>query len=197
MNIKEKSLAVLSLYKELEAEATKYASEGGLSCLSGCGFCCANPKIPATILEFLPLAFELYEKGAAEASLRIIESNPESNCILYRTQDPEGKSGYCSGYAYRGMICRLFGASARRSKSGSKELITCKILKSEKQTEYLKVSEQINQSLEVPMATAYYSYLRDIGASLCEERTVNEAIRLALELVLRYKFYEEGELAAD
>ncbi|MDF2156633.1 YkgJ family cysteine cluster protein [Algoriphagus sp. CAU 1675] len=195
MNLAKKSQAVLDLFGTLESEAKKYVSEGGLSCINGCGFCCSNPKISASPLEFLPLAFDLYEKGLAEASIRILEANPEpSNCILYRPQSEDGKKGFCSNYRNRGMICRVFGTSARRNKFGRKELITCKVLKEEKSGEFMVASERINEGLDIPMAVSYYTQLREIDESLCDEYVINEAIRRALELVLRFKFYEEGEM---
>lgn len=197
MNLKDKSQAVLALYQELGAEAKSFASEGKLGCYSGCGLCCANPKIPASPLEFIPLAFELYEKGAAEAALRIIEENPNSNCILFRAQDTQGNQGYCSNYQFRGMICRLFASAARRNKFGQKELIICKKLKEGKPNEFQETTQKINQGLDIPMATAYYTQLRDIDETLSEEFPINEAIRRSIELVLRFKYYEEGEKATE
>lgn len=197
MNLKDKSQAVLALYQELGAEAKSFASEGKLSCYSGCGLCCANPKIPASPLEFLPLAFELYEKGVADATLRIIEDNPTGNCVLFRPQDSEGNQGFCSKYQYRGLICRLFGSAARRNKVGQKELIICKKIKEGKSQEFFETTQRINQDLGVPMAIAYYTQARDIDESLSEEFSINEAIRRATELVLRFKYYEEGEKATE
>lgn len=197
MNLKDKSQAVLALYQELGAEAKSFASEGKLGCYSGCGLCCANPKIPASPLEFLPLAFELYEKGAADATLRIIEENPSANCVLFRAQDPQGNQGFCSNYQNRGLICRLFGSAARRNKVGQKELIICKKLKEGKPHEFLETTQKINQDLEIPMAMAYYTQARDIDESLSEEFPINEAIGRSIELVLRFKYYEEGEKATE
>lgn len=198
MNLAEKSQAVLDLFGAFEAEAKNYASEGGLSCIAGCGFCCSNPKIPASPLEFLPLAFDLYDKGLAESCIQTLETNQKfSNCILYRSQSGDGKKGFCGNYAKRGMICRVFASSARRNKLGQKELIVCKILKEEKREQFTATTQKINGELEIPMATSYYTQLKDIDESLCGEHSVNEAIRKALELILRYKFYEEGERALE
>jgi len=51
--------------------------------------------------------------------------------------------------------------------------------------------------MEIPIATGYYTRLKDIDESLCHQHPINRAITLALELVLRYKFYEEAEAAPD
>ncbi|SFO27140.1 Putative zinc-or iron-chelating domain-containing protein [Algoriphagus ornithinivorans] len=198
MNLAEKSLLVQQLFAELETESKQFATESGLSCISGCGFCCANPKIPASILEFLPLALDLHEKGVAEASLRLLETQENGgNCILYRPQNEDGSKGFCGNYQNRGMICRVFASSARRTKTGQKELIICKPIKESQADRFQEVNLLINEDLHIPMATAYYTQLRDIDESLCDHYPVNEAIRRALELVLRFKFYEEGERAEE
>lgn len=195
MNLTEKSQATLDVFGELESETKQFVSESGLGCVSGCGFCCANPKVPASPLEFLPLAFDLYDKGLAESTLASLELKEEgASCIIYRPQSADGKQGFCGNHTKRGMICRLFAASARRTKYGKKDLILCKVLKEEKAEEFLNTSERINKDMEIPLATAFYSRLEEIDQSLCQQFTINEAIAFALELVLRYKFYEGQEV---
>ncbi|TXE14434.1 YkgJ family cysteine cluster protein [Algoriphagus aquimarinus] len=195
MNLAEKSQATLDVFGELESETKQFVSESGLSCVSGCGFCCANPKVPASPLEFLPLAFDLYDKGLAESTLASLESKDEGDsCIMYKAQSEDGKKGFCGNHTKRGMICRLFAASARRTKYGKKDLIICKVLKEEKPKEFLNTSQRINKDMDIPLATAFYSRLDEIDQSLCQQFTINEAIAFALELVLRYKFYEEQEV---
>lgn len=195
MNLAEKSQATLDVFGELESETKQFVAESGLGCVSGCGFCCANPKVPASPLEFLPLAFDLYEKGVAESTLALLESSKEgASCVMYKPQSEDGRKGFCGNHSKRGMICRLFAASARRTKYGKKDLIICKVLKDEKAGDFLATTERINQDMEIPLATAFYSRLDEIDESLCQQFTVNEAIAFALELVLRYKFYEEQEV---
>jgi Fe-S-cluster containining protein len=195
MNLAEKSQATLDVFGELESETKQFVSESGLGCVSGCGFCCANPKVPASPLEFLPLAFDLYAKGLAESTLATLELKEEgASCVIYRPQSADGKQGFCGNHTKRGMICRLFAASARKTKYGKKDLIICKVLKEEKTAEFQNTSERINMDMEIPLATAFYSRLDEIDQSLCQQFTINEAIAFALELVLRYKFYEEQEV---
>lgn len=196
MNIAEKSKAVLNVFKELESETKQFVAESELSCLLGCGFCCSNPKIPACTLEFIPMAFELYSKGKAEQILLELEHNEDLNeCIIYRPQSEDGKKGFCGNHSHRGLICRLFSASARKNKYGAKELIMCKVIKGEKPTQYEVVSKRINEDLEIPLATSFYSRLEEIDSALCKQQTVNEALRDALELVLRYQFYQEEDFS--
>lgn len=194
MNLFEKSEAVRQLFQELEEESKQFHSESGMGCISGCGFCCANPEIPASPLEFLPLAFDLHEKGVAEEIANQLALQDEvGNCIVYRSQKEDVTKGFCGNYANRGLICRLFGASARKTKYGQKDLITCKILKAEKADLYSVAASRINSDLEIPIAAAYYTRLADVDQSLADQYPVNQAILMALELVLRYKFYESAE----
>lgn len=194
MNLFEKSEAVKEVFQQLATESQQFHEEGGMACVSGCGFCCANPQVPASPLEFLPLAFDLYEKGLAEDIANQLALQDElGNCIVYRSKKDDETQGFCGSYASRGLICRLFGASARKSKYGQKELITCKVLKEQKPEEFAMVNSRINSGLEIPMATAFYTRLYDVDESLNTQYPINQAILIALELVLRFKFYEEAE----
>ncbi len=194
MNLFEKSEAVRKLFQELEEESRQFHAESGMGCISGCGFCCSNPDIPASPLEFLPLAFDLYHKGIAEEIANQLSLQDKlGNCIVYRSQKEDVTKGFCGNYANRGLICRLFGSSARRSKYGQKDLITCKILKEQKKEVFQLTVSRINSDLEIPMATAYYTQLADIDEYLAGQYPVNQAILMALELVLRFKFYEDAE----
>lgn len=197
MDLAEKSQATLTLFAELERDTKQFVSESGLACVAGCGYCCANPKVPASALEFLPLAFDLYEKGLAESTLALLENNESSqSCIIYRPRSADGKKGSCGNHQKRGMICRLFSASARRTKYGTKELIMCKVLKGEKSAQYGEITERINKDMEIPLATAYYSRLTEIDDAMAQQMTINDAIATALELVLRYRYYQDAEMNA-
>jgi Fe-S-cluster containining protein len=194
MNLIEKSQAVRNLFEELDETSKQFHAESGMACISGCGFCCANPEVPASPLEFLPLAFDLYDKGIAEEIANQLSLQDQlGNCIVYRSQKEDSTKGYCGNYSNRGLICRLFGASARKTKYGQKDLITCKILKTEKKEAYERTVARINADLEIPLATAYYTQLADVDESLARQYPINQAILMALELVLRYKFYESAE----
>jgi Fe-S-cluster containining protein len=194
MNLFKKSEAVKEIFQELEEESKQFHAEAGMGCVAGCGFCCANPEVPATPLEFLPLAFDLYEKGLAEemANQLAVEDKP-GNCIIYRSTKEDDTKGLCGNYPSRGLICRLFGASARKTKYGLKDIITCKILKAERPGVFESATARINAGLEIPIATAYYTRLKDVDEALTNQYPINQAILMALELVLRFKFYEEAE----
>lgn len=194
MNLLEKSQAVETLFGELEEQSKQFHAEAGMGCISGCGFCCSNPEVPASALEFLPLAFDLYDKGLAEElASQLAADKSRGVCVVYRAQSADLSKGFCGNYAKRGMICRVFGASARKNnKTNLKELITCKLLKAERPEVFQKVTARINVDLDIPLAPAYYTRLKDVDEALSALHPVNEAILLALELVLRYQYYQEG-----
>lgn len=194
MNLAEKSQAVSILFDQLTKESKQFATESGLGCVSGCGACCANPEVSASPLEFLPLAFDFYNKGLSETILSFLDAEEESkSCIVYRAHSSDGKNGYCTNYANRGLICRLFAASARKNKHGAKDLIICKILKTEKSEKFVETSLRINTDLAIPLASRYYQLIEEIDGALAQHYPINTAIRLALETVLRFKFYQEEE----
>ena len=195
MNLSEKAKAVEEIFQELEQESRQFHEQAGMGCLSGCGFCCANPEVPASPLEFLPLAFDLYEKGIADdLANKLANQESPGICVVYRSNSADDTKGFCGNYAKRGLICRLFGASARKNnKTGLKELITCKILKTEKEAAFQSVTERINSDMQIPLAPAYYTRIKDIDEALTNQYPVNQAILMALELVLRYKFYQEEQ----
>ena len=184
---------VRSLHAELDSEIRSFQSASGLHCLAGCGKCCLKPDIEATPLEFLPLALSLYHEGVAAEWQKSIESG-DSICKVYN----EGQSGQgkCTRYPDRGMICRLFGYSARKNKYSEKELITCQIIKEDQREAFDEASARINSDMEVPGAADFYARLRAIDAGLGGvQLPVNRAIAMALDVVMSYYFYKEREQA--
>src|SRR6187401_3288188 len=149
MQLEEKVNAVNRVFEELDQQISNFQSATTLHCKWGCGKCCFKPDIEATILEFLPFAFHLHQEGKAEEWLDKLNNSDSSIChILNPTQ---ASAGLCSEYAHRGLICRLFGYSARTNKYGKKELVTCQIIKTEQSTAYEQSVEKIENGLEVPV----------------------------------------------
>lgn len=195
MDLQQKSQEVRKVFEELDAEIKKFIDTSQIGCLAGCGFCCSNPKVNASVLEFLPLAFDLYEKGKAEKAMELLESkNGQDYCIIYKTSSADASMGFCSDYSNRGMICRLFGSSARKTREDKKEIITCKKIKEAKSELFQSANLAINQGLDVPLSSEAYSRLYNIDFQLTNDQMpINKAIQCALEAVLRFKYYEGSE----
>lgn len=195
MNLLEKSLAVKEVFEELDGDVISYLGQSNLTCFAGCGRCCMNPKVAATVLEFIPLAFDIYQSGKAEEVMdRLEETSEVENCMVFLKTDIDSESGVCKTYKYRGLICRLFGVSARKNKYGKKEMITCKKLKEGKSEIYEATTIGINESMPIPMANDYYSKLSAIDFKLSDNTfPINEAIKKALEAVMMYNYYYENQ----
>jgi Fe-S-cluster containining protein len=188
MDLEEKVEAVSAVFRKLDEEIAVFQKWSGLHCSWGCGKCCFKPDIEASVLEFLPFAHDLYKKGEAFEWLDRLNINTSPVClILSPTQQG---AGMCSVYTHRGLICRLFGYSARTNKYGKKELVTCQVIKTEQEQAYKKSIEVIEQTGEVPVLSQFYMQLHAIDFELAREFfPINEAIKRAIELILHYYAY--------
>jgi Fe-S-cluster containining protein len=159
-----------------------------LHCKFGCGKCCLKPDIEASVLEFLPFAFYLYHAGTAEAWYERLKTTDSALCVILDPNQPG--VGHCTEYKHRGLICRLFGYSARTNKYGMHELVTCQIIKTEQASDYLRAEETIRAGGSVPVMSDYYMQLHSIDFELAKEfYPINTAIRRAIETVLQYYSY--------
>jgi uncharacterized protein len=193
VNLEEKASAVGVVLKELDAEIQKFQDWSHLHCKFGCGKCCFKADIEATPLEFLPFAVEKCKTGEADSWLDRLENldNKQVCVILNPTQSG---AGLCSEYTYRGLICRLFGYSARTNKYEEKELVTCSIIKTEQQLNYENAQLKIKSEGSIPLMADYYLKLHYIDPNLSNDfMPINQAIKKALELALQYFAYQQGE----
>lgn len=191
LSIPEKVQAVEEVFKALDEHIASFQASTHLHCKFGCGKCCFKSDIEATAIEFLPFAYSLYKQDLAFDWLMKLRDNKDPLClILNPTSD---KQGLCSEYAYRGLICRLFGYSARTNKYGKKELVTCQIIKTEQSADFKSAEAMIAEGTEVPVMSAYYMKLRSIDQQLAQDfYPINEAIKRAIETVLHYYAYRDN-----
>ena len=181
---------VKRVYDRLDREIALLQKESGLHCISGCGECCKKPDIEATPLEFLPLALQLFDEGRAETALEELKTNTGSLCYVFRP-NVTNFGGLCNEYPSRGLICRLFGFTARRNKEGGSELVTCKLLKEQQAEAYQSVVESLKSGKQIPVMSNYYSRISSIDHTLVEFYPINMAIQKALETVLHYYAYRK------
>ncbi len=187
MELEEKVQAVEALMDALDAEILKFQGWSGLGCKAGCGKCCFKPDIEATVLEFLPFALHLYRTSQAELWLERLSNEPSPLCTLL---DPLQLSGMCTSYRYRGLVCRLFGFSARTNKHGKKEIVTCQVIKTEQTETFQSAQMQMEEDLPVPVTSRFYMQLHAIDFTMAREFfPVNQAIKRAIEVILHYYAY--------
>jgi Fe-S-cluster containining protein len=178
------------VYTKLDREISKVQLESGMHCLSGCGECCKKPDIEATPLEFLPLALKLYDDGKAESFLEELQNNTSSTCHVFRPY-VTNFGGLCNEYPYRGLICRLFGFTARRDKEGKPEIVTCKLIKTHQEKEYQQAIDNIKNGKRIPIMSEFYTRLSSIDPSLAQFYPINKAMEVAVETVLHYYAYRK------
>lgn len=185
----EKVQAVEAVFQQLDESISSFQSWSNLGCKLGCGKCCFKPDIEATALEFLPFAHYLYLHDKAFEWLEKIKTSDAEICHILNPS--QAGTGLCSEYAYRGLICRLFGYSARTNKYGTRELVTCQIIKTEQAESYQKANQEITENnRSVPVMSQYYMQLHAIDPELARDfYPINEAIKRAIETVLHYYAY--------
>jgi uncharacterized protein len=184
----QKVREVKRLYDRLDADINQFQQRTKLHCLSGCGECCKKPDIEATALEFLPLALSLYDEGKAESTLESIRLQKDTLCFTFKPF-VTSFGGLCNSYPERGLICRLFGFTARTDKEGQKELVTCKFIKDQQARDYEKAIQGIKNGESIPVMSDYYYRLQGIDHTLTEFYPINEAVAKAIETVMHYYAY--------
>ncbi len=189
MTLEEKISAVEEVFENLALEVSLFQTKSSLGCKTGCGKCCFKPNIEATILEFLPFAEYLYRQGTAYEWLeKTAKSDGDAICVLLNSQQLE--TGMCTQYKYRGLICRLFGFSARTNKYGKKELVTCTTIKESDAARYDSAVEDILAGGDVPVMNHHYFRLNSIDHELSREFfPINQAINRAIGVILHYYAY--------
>ena len=186
--MEEKIRAVEEVFKKLDEEIAAFQSWSSLHCKFGCGKCCFKPDIEATILEFLPFAYHLYKNDLAFEWLEKLKTTDSSICLILNPT--QNGAGLCSEYPYRGLICRLFGYSARTNKYGKAELVTCQIIKTEQEGAYQQTVSKIDEGEPLPIMSQYYMQLHAIDFELAREFfPINEAMRRSIETILHYFAY--------
>jgi uncharacterized protein len=116
---------------------------------------------------------------------RISGKSDGSQCLFFIAPVLGGEN--CAFYPYRGLICRVFGYSARVSKNNNLEMITCTIIK-----QSASYRELCQQKLKLaPVASDFYMQLRNIDIHEAENlMPVNEALKKAMETVMFYFRYK-------
>jgi len=200
MTMSAKVRSVERLFKSLDKRIHQFQSTTRLQCAPGCGKCCQKPDIEASVLEFLPFAYHFYHENDFATVMKFVEAPESRICKLFKPLVIESEKGFCGNYNNRGLICRLFGYSALRDKSGKPTMFTCSIIKSS--PEYPETLAKLSDGLKIPFTADYYKRLSQIDYGLANELLpVNAAIRRAIQQVVQYYTYrpkmKPGNLKKD
>lgn len=132
MQLEKKVRAVEKLFREVDVKIVSMQKKTGLACRVGCGECCLNAGVEATVLEFLPAAFSLRKAGRCDPYRELLSGREDTVCVFY---SPFAKGGMCSEYDERGLICRLFGFSTRTGSMGERNIVACRYIKADQSVE--------------------------------------------------------------
>ena len=192
MSVIRKVRAVEKVFAALDGEIKAFQGTSQISCLVGCGKCCFKPDIEATPLEFLPLAFDLFLTKRIDEVHEQLIAGGQAYCYLFAPKPLSLDKGSCSQYVHRGLICRLFGFSAMKDKTGQRKYVTCKNIKESQPEQVEAVQSGLANGYEIPMMSDFYFRIRSIDPDLGTTRyPINEAMRKAIEYVLAYYAYRK------
>src|SRR4051794_2512683 len=104
MNIREFSQDLLKIYDEMGKSFADYQKASGLHCLEGCGRCCVNPEVEASVFEMIPLALRMYDEGRLEEWLDKLENPPQDHCMLFQAHSDDLTLGQCGAYKERPAV---------------------------------------------------------------------------------------------
>ena len=190
----DKIRKVERVFKQLDKETEKFGKQSNLKCLNNCNLCCLKKGLEANVLEFLPLAFYMVKNNLHIEALKLIATDPE-HCINLATSQIPGQTSGCSKYAYRGMICRLFGSSGIKDKNSKLAVYTCSHMKEGYPQEFKSAMERINSGMEIPMVTDFYYQIYFIDPHMANDyNPINVSIRKAIEKVAYYYENKPGKI---
>ncbi|WP_414828620.1 YkgJ family cysteine cluster protein [Alteromonas sp. H39] len=197
--LRDLALEVLNEYQLLSEEFGSYQKTSGLACVVGCGACCNNPQIEASVLEMLPLALHLFDVGQADNYLHQMHDSGGFACHLFKRHSLDGLKGVCTVYEWRPGICRMFGVAGYRTKTDLPTLSVCSTIKASKPNKYADALITMSTSTP-PMLTHGRQRIAKIDYSMGEKlMPINQALVAALEKVLTQAAYgalDDGNVAA-
>jgi Fe-S-cluster containining protein len=174
---------LLDLYEEMDRQTAALQAVTGLCCPPGCGTCCSSGKVEATVLEMVPAARDLVDRGEAVPCLeRLRAAGGEGICVFYQPERSARGEGCCAIYAVRPCLCRLFGFGAVTTKYGAPELAACAVMKEVMPRRVQEAAQSVKTGLPTPVFTDFTRRVAGIEPSLDGRfLPINRALQLALE----------------
>jgi len=183
---------LIELYKELDLEAERFKKVSGLDCVKRCKQCCTpeRAQIEASVFECLPLGIHLWKLGEADSFLQRISSGEAKNlCGLYNADDSALSASGCKHYAWRPLLCRLFGFSAVLDKHGQPRMALCRALKDADPQAEDWTNRNLARGLKPMILPHWAEKVSSLNPHLGQKRhPINLALRFALERVGFYTY---------
>jgi len=170
------------LFARIDRATTDFAAASGITCAPGCGQCCNNPAVEASVAELEPMAETLFATGEAERVHALATAAHGRPCVLYAADPADPRKGRCSRYGDRPTLCRLFGFAAVRTRRPTPELAACRIHRQHDAAAVAR-GEALAERGEAPLMADFGMELRALAGagSQAELMPINDAIRLAIE----------------
>ena len=150
--------ALLAFYREVDTVTNEFKKQGKVDCLRSCRECCRTSaaNIEVSVFEFLPLSIHLWQTGKAEFWLaRAAAAAPDSPCVLLNENALFQPEGGCRFYAWRPLLCRLFGFSAVEDKYGQPVISLCRRITQKNPGLRERLQAQVESGLPVPINSSY------------------------------------------
>jgi uncharacterized protein len=192
---------LVARFAAIDAEVDALVASTGLACPPGCGACCLSPEVEAAPEELAYWADEWVRRGSAEATLArlsALESAGSSTCVLYEPSSSDGRSGRCGAYAWRPLICRLFGFAARTNRLEQKELVVCKTMAAASPARTQAAATAVQAGSPAPdFATHAHGLIADLGGLGGTRLPINQALKQALHKRLLKQQLSDAAAAGD
>ena len=189
--------ALARRFEAIDEQVDALVAATGLACPSGCGACCLSPEVEAAPEELELLAQEWVRRGEARAlldRLAALEAEGRRQCALYRPSSEDGRQGRCGAYAWRPLVCRLFGFAARHDRRGQPELVLCAVMSAAAPEATAQAARQVAAGAPAPLFGDHaHGLIADLGGRGSERLPINQALRQALERALLHARLAAGE----
>jgi Fe-S-cluster containining protein len=176
---------VIDGYKRLDEMIARFQAASGIYCPDGCGICCMEWWVEASILEVLPLALEIYSRRQEEEVLTSIqekEEHQDSRCAVLLSEPPQEGKGPCGYYEFRPLLCRLFGFASRKNKFNKPEFSPCRIIKNIDPDRVKRAEISVSEGMKVPVYQEAFMRIASINPSMgFRILPINQALKGALE----------------
>jgi Fe-S-cluster containining protein len=187
---------VEQLLAEISDTTSKFESSVQYKCRKGCGACCLKPTIEAQVVEMLPMAKHIIDSGRFDEVYEKLSIRDDGPCQIFEADIGGMEKGRCSAYEFRPSVCRLFGFSAVKKKTGPPELANCNWQKKLYPHELSDAQQKINSGMSVPIISDYGFQLQNIASSAAMGTLmpINRALKIALEKQMMADQYRLSDL---
>ncbi len=188
---------VVSVHAKIDRQTEAFQRTTNIRCPDGCGACCHSPHVEASVIDVLPLAAELVERGLTESVIDRIherERRGDSSCVLFHADPADPKQGRCSMYARRPAVCRLFGFAGRLDADGHPQYSGCRIHREVMPAAVAAARRAVRERrIPLPLFSRLAGEVNAIASdSLGRPQPINRALREALQrTALRRRYLAE------